>query len=87
MAAMLSPPLPPLPLPLPLPLLPLSPRRHQNRFHCYCYRFLVDCYLPLRCLCFGHHCLYLRLPLLAADTITTVVAGKPLPPAPSTTTT
>ena len=50
-------------------------RRHQHRFCCYCYRFLVDCCLPLRCLCFGHRCLPSRLPLLAADAIATVIAA------------
>jgi hypothetical protein len=36
-------------------------------------RFLVNCCLPLRCLCFGHRCLPSRLPLLAADANATVV--------------
>ncbi len=69
-------PLPPSPLPLPLPRLPLSPCHHQHHFCCYCYRFLVDCCLPLRCLCFGHRCLPWHLPLLAANAIATVVAAE-----------
>ena len=71
MAAALLPPLPLSSLPLKLPLLPHSPRRHQHRFCCCCYRFMVDCCLPLCCLCFGHRCLPSRLPLLAANTIAT----------------
>ena len=60
---------------------------HQHRFCCHCYRFLVDCCLPLRCLCFGHHCLPLRLPLLAANAIATFVTAANrcpllLPPQP-----
>ena len=62
-------------------------RRHQHHFCCHCYRFLVDCCLPLHCLSLGHHCLSLRLPLLAADAIATVVAAanrcpRLLPPQP-----
>ena len=82
--------LPPLPLSPLLPLLPqlsLSKRRHQHRFRCNCYRFLVAYCLPLRCLCFGHCCLPSRLPLLAADDIATVIAATNhcpllLPPQP-----
>ena len=51
-------------------------RRQQRRFCCYCYHFLVDCCLPLRCLCFGHRCLPSCLLLLAADVIDTVFAAK-----------
>jgi hypothetical protein len=82
MAATLSPPLPPSPLPLPLPRLPLSPRCHPHRFRCYCYRLLVDCCLPLCCLCFGHRCLPSRLSLLdvnAIATATVVVAADRCP--------
>ena len=62
-------------------------RRHQHRFCCYCYRFLVDCCLPLRCLCFGHRCLPPPLPPLAVNTIATVDAAANrcpllLPPQP-----
>ena len=62
-------------------------RRHQHRSCCHCYRFLVDCCLPLCCLCFGHRCLPLRLLLLAANAITTVIAAANrcpllLPPQP-----
>ena len=38
-------------------------RRHHHCFRCYCYRFLVDCCLPLRCLGFHHRCLPPSLPL------------------------
>jgi hypothetical protein len=77
MAVALLPPLPPSPLLLPLPRLPLplSPRRHQHCSRCYCHQFLVDCCLPLRCLCFGHRCLPSRLLLLTANTIATVVTA------------
>ena len=62
-------------------------RRHQHRFCCHCYRFLVDCCLPLHCLCFEHHCLTSSLPLLAADAIANVVVAANrcpllLPPQP-----
>ena len=59
---------------LSLPRLPLSPPPPAP-FQLLCYRFLVDCCLPLRCLCVGHRCLPSRLPVLAADAIVTVVAA------------
>jgi hypothetical protein len=50
-------------------------------------RFLINCCLPLRFLCFCHHCLPLPLPLLAADAIATVATAANrfpllLPPQP-----
>ena len=50
-------------------------RHNHSHFCCYCYLFLVDCCLPLHCLCFHHHCLPPLLPLLAANTVATVRAA------------
>jgi hypothetical protein len=71
------------PLPLLAPLLPTVwhcqgcryLHHNHNHFCCYCYLFLVDCCLPLHCLCFHHHCLPPLLPLLAANTVATVSAA------------
>jgi hypothetical protein len=45
--------------------------RRCRRWH----RFLVDCCLPLRCLCFGHRCLPPPLPPLAVDAIATIAVA------------
>ena len=62
-------------------------RLRHHRFRCCCYRFLVDCCLPLHFLCFRHRCLPPSLLLLAADAIATVAAAANrcpllLPPQP-----
>ena len=65
-------------------------RHHQHCFCCHCYRFLVDCCLPLHCLCFSHRCLPSCLSLLDVGcqrNCHCCRSRKPLPPAPSATTT